>query len=72
MIKGILLSITLAVFVVSLIFVISSSTGSLQENIITGNVIGKSSFTNYSIMALICFFILFILIIFWMKKSFNY
>jgi hypothetical protein len=71
MLKGVLLALSLSVFIVSLIFVISSSIGSLQENLITGNVIGKGSFTSYAIISLVFSFVFSLAVSLWMKNSFR-
>jgi len=68
MLKGLLLSLFLGIFGASLIVFISSSTGVLQENILTGNVIGISAVTNYAVAVSFVSLILVILIILWMKK----
>ena len=69
MLKGILLGICSSVFVVSLILTISGFSGNLEPNLITGNVIGPSQLTNYSVIALIGSFIAGALAIFLMKNK---
>jgi len=68
MIKGILLSVSLASFIVSLALSFSSWTNRVQENLITGNFIGYSSVVNYSVIGLILSFIACCLIVFWMRN----
>tara|TARA_Y100000310_G_scaffold137432_1_gene136280 strand:- start:870 stop:1082 length:213 start_codon:yes stop_codon:yes gene_type:complete len=51
--KGIILGITAAVFITSLIFTIAGLTNTLKENIITGAALGSSQLTSYSIIPLI-------------------
>lgn len=69
MIKGILLSITLAIFLSSVILTLSSSQGYLQENIITGNVIGVSALANYALIASFISFVFVVLIVIWIRRS---
>jgi hypothetical protein len=69
MIKGILLSITLAIFLSSVILTLGSSQGYLKENIITGNVIGISAFIDYALIVSFISLIFVVLIIIWIKKS---
>jgi len=57
MIKGILLSIFASVFIVSLLFFSFSATGILQENLVTGNIIGLRGIGDYSLIFLIVSFI---------------
>ena len=53
MIKGILLGVCMSIFIVSLIFIFSSSTDILKENIITGNAIGEGTLVTWSFVSLI-------------------
>jgi hypothetical protein len=63
MIKPIALGISIATFVVSLIFIIAGFAKGLKPNIITGNVIGSTQLASYSIIALVVSFIVGMLII---------
>lgn len=58
MIKGFALSITIAIFLTSFIFSISSLTGNLKPNLITGAVVGTNTFASYSIVAMILSFVI--------------
>jgi len=69
MIKGLLLAISIGVFVVSLVLLVSGLIGALQENIITGAVVGSKDITNYSFPALILSFLSIFIIASLMKKS---
>jgi len=68
--KGLLLGASISVFIVSLIFFSGGLAGLLQENIITGAVIGKTEVTNYSLVGLLLSFIacLFFLVLMFRKK----
>jgi hypothetical protein len=52
MIKGVFLAIFASIFLVSLIFIISNLTGNLQENLVTGAIIGQGKIISYSIISL--------------------
>lgn len=66
--KGIILGITAAVFITSLIFTIAGLTNTLKENIITGAALGPSQLANYSIIPLVLSFIIAVFIILTIKK----
>jgi len=68
MIKGLILSLAFAIFIVSSIFLVSNLTGDLQVNVITGNVIGISNFVNYNFIAFIISLVIFVLVIFWFRS----
>jgi hypothetical protein len=70
MIIGILLGVSLAMFITSFIFVISDYAGALQENLITGAVIGPDKLASYSFIVLILSFILIVFFILLLKKRF--
>lgn len=57
MLKGIVLGICIATFIVSLLFISSGLTENLQENIITGAAIGSGELVSYSFIALFVSFI---------------
>ena len=48
MIIGILLGITAAISITSLLIIITSTSGILQENLITGATIGTTQLTSYA------------------------
>ena len=52
MIIGILLGISLATAITSLIIIITGLTGALQKNLVTGSVIGPTGAISYAIIAL--------------------
>ena len=66
MIKGILLGLSIATFIVSIFISISGITGALQENIITGAAIGSEGAVSYALITAvlsfvaICFFLILI------------
>ena len=70
MIKGTLLGISISVFIVSLFLAVTSLTGTLKENIITGAAVGQSAITTYSFVALFLSFIVgfFVIILIFKKK----
>ncbi len=68
MIKGILLGISISVFIVSLIFTFSGTSGNLQENIITGNVIGSLQLTGFAAAGLIVSFVLGFFAVLWIRS----
>ena len=51
MITGLILGISIAVFLTSSIITIAGLSNSIQENMITGAVIGAGSLTSYAIIA---------------------
>jgi hypothetical protein len=53
MITGILLGISLATTLTSLLIITTSNTGILQENLATGAVIGTAQASNYAVVVLI-------------------
>lgn len=53
MIKEVLLSVSLAVFMTSLAFTIAGFTGYLNENLVTGAVIGAEQAKNLSLISTI-------------------
>ncbi len=69
MIKGIMLGICIAVFVVSLIFLSTGMTGNLHENLITGAVVGLNLITSFSLITLILSFIIMVFILLTLRKS---
>ena len=69
MILGILLGISLAINLTSLIIIITSSTGILKENMATGAVIGVSQVSSYAFITLIISLLLTLLLITILKKS---
>jgi hypothetical protein len=70
MLKGLLLGVSVAVFVVSWIFIASGFTGLLQENILTGAVIGEGRVVNLAWLGLFVSFIFgfFITLLMFRKK----
>jgi hypothetical protein len=68
MLKGILLGISMSVFIVSLIIFVAGLTGGLQENILTGAVIGPGEAITYSAASLLLSGILVLLVIVWMRR----
>jgi len=69
MIKGILLGIFVSIFIVSVLLVSTGTFGFLQENIITGNTIGKAELIGYSFVTLSLSFIGIIAISLWMRAG---
>lgn len=57
MIKGILLGVCVAVFVACLVFIVAGAGGLLQENIITGQVIGSRQVVGYALVGLALSFV---------------
>jgi hypothetical protein len=57
MLKGVFLGISIACFLVSFIFFITSTAGYLQANVITGSVISPNKLTFYSLIGLAASFI---------------
>jgi fucose permease len=53
MIIGLLLGISLAVSLTSLIIILTGISGILRENVVTGAVIGTSGVISYAIIALV-------------------
>lgn len=53
MIKGVLLSVSLAVFITSLAFTVAGLTGHINENLITGAAIGAEQARNYAVLSTI-------------------
>lgn len=68
-IKGIILGISTAVFLTSLIFIIAGFLGGIKENIITGAVLGSNQLAAYSIIPLVLSFVIGLFVILTMKKS---
>lgn len=68
MIKGLLLSIFVSIFIISLIFTLSGISGNLHPTLTTGNIIGTSQFTTYSVITLIISFIISFFIVKWIRK----
>ena len=67
MIKGIFLGISLSLFLTSLIIMTAGISGNIQENYVTGAVIGADSVTSYAtitgiISLLLCIFCLFMIL----------
>lgn len=69
MIKGILLAVFIASFVVSLIIFTTSSTGILKENMTTGAFLGVSQIKSYSFMAMCLSFLGKMFVIVWILKA---
>ena len=69
MIKGALLGITAAIFLTSLIFVLSSTTGILKPNIITGTTIYPMELASYSAVTLVISAIIGVALVVWIVKS---
>ncbi|MFH1451919.1 MAG: hypothetical protein ABIF88_01955 [archaeon] len=69
MIFGILLGISIAIFISSLILIIISSSGIIRENMITGATIGTSSIVSYSTIALFISAILSLIILTYVLKK---
>ena len=66
MIIGILLGISIAISITSLIIIFTTATGLIRENLVTGAAIGTNATISYAIIALIIalivtFFLLLIL-----------
>ncbi|HDL02256.1 MAG TPA: hypothetical protein ENH20_00295 [Candidatus Pacearchaeota archaeon] len=68
MIIGIVLGISLAVNIVSLLIIVTSTTGILQENLVTGAVIGAAQASSYATIALIISLIITFALILYLKK----
>ena len=69
MILGVLLGISLAINLVSILIIVTSSSGILRENIATGAVIGISQATSYSFVTLSISLIATLFLIVLIKKS---
>ncbi|NPE26883.1 hypothetical protein HNV12_02680 [Methanococcoides sp. SA1] len=69
MITGIFLGISLAINIVSLLVIATSTTGILKENLVTGAVIGTTAATSYASIILIISLIVTLFLITTLKKS---
>ena len=71
MIKGLILGITIALFLTSSIITIAGISDALEESIITGAVIGTESMTTYAIIALVLSLIGLFVTILIIRKSYK-
>ncbi|MFA5060902.1 MAG: hypothetical protein WC494_01130 [Candidatus Pacearchaeota archaeon] len=69
MIIGLLLGVSLAIFMTSGIFVVSGYSGLLRENLITGAVVGGETLASYSWVPLILSFIAILFLISILRKK---
>ncbi|MBS3087766.1 hypothetical protein J4226_04175 [Candidatus Pacearchaeota archaeon] len=69
MIIGILLGISLAINLTSLIIMITASTGILRENMVTGAVIGTTQATSYAFISLVISLIVTLFLFLFLKKA---
>ena len=70
MIKGVILGISIAVFVISIILIFSGVSGNLGPNLITGHVIGEGDLVGVGFIGLIISLIITIFIL--IKLSINW
>ncbi len=68
MIIGILLGISLAINLTSLLIIFTSNTGLLRENMATGAVIGVSQASSYAIVTLIISLVITFALMLYLKK----
>lgn len=71
MIIGLLLGLSLAIFMTSGIFVLVGYSGFLKENLITGAVIGGETLASYSWVPLILSFIAILFLISILRRKFH-
>ena len=69
MIKGLLLGISEAILIVSMILIITGAADILKPNLITGNAIGEPTVIAYSFVALFLSLITATAAIFWMFEN---
>jgi len=72
MIRGIFLGIGLAIFITSGILITTGYTGVLQENLITGAIIGANDLASYAIATLVISAVIILLVILSLKKRKEY
>ena len=72
MIIGIALAITLSIFLTSLVLITTGLTRSLQENYLTGAVIGTTEVVSYSTVFFIISLMVLLILINYMKNKKKY
>jgi len=68
MIIGILLGITAAISITSLLIIITSTSGALKENLVTGAIIGTAQATSYATITLVLALIATLFLILTLRK----